>query len=81
MAKSKLAGNMFMAINVWAVGVVRYTAGVLDWSEAELKAMDVKTMKILRMNGAFHMQRSVDRLYMKRKDGSWIDWHGTVCAI
>ena len=34
MAKSKLAGNMFMAINVWAVGVVRFTAGVLDWSVA-----------------------------------------------
>jgi len=69
-AKSILyAGNMLGAINAWAVSVVRYTAGVLDWSEAELKAMDVKTRKILTMNGGFHMRSSVDRLYMKRKDG------------
>ena len=55
MAKSKLyAGNMMRAVNSWAVSVVRYTAGVLDWSDRELKAMDVKTRKILTMNGAFH---------------------------
>lgn len=69
-AKSKLyAGNMMRAVNTWAVSVVRYTAGILDWSDAELKAMDVKTRKILTMNGVFHMRSSVDRLYMKRKDG------------
>ena len=31
--------------------------------------MDTKTRKILTRNGAFHMRSSVDRLYMKRKDG------------
>ena len=69
-AGSKLyAGSMVKAVNVWAVSVVRYTAGVLNWNDRELKAMDVKTRKILTMNGAFHMQSSVDRLYMKRKVG------------
>ena len=69
-ARSKLyAGNLVKALNVWAVSVVRYTAGVLEWTNRELKAMDVKTRKVLCMNGAFHMRSSVDRLYMKRKVG------------
>ena len=69
-ARSKLyAGNLVKAMNVWAVSVVRYTAGVLEWTKRELKDMDVRTRKILCMNGAFHMRSSVDRLYMKRKVG------------
>ena len=40
-AKSKLySGNFIKAINMWAIGVVRYSAGILDWSDRELKAMD-----------------------------------------
>ena len=62
-------GNMMRAVNAWAVSVVRYTAGVLDWTQKELEALDKKTRKILTMNGAFHKASSVDRLYMKRKEG------------
>ena len=69
-AGSKLSGgNLIKAVNVWAVSVVRYTAGILDWTEIEMDAMDVKTRKILTMNGAFHAKSSVDRLYMKRNVG------------
>ena len=62
-------GNMVRAVNTWAVSVVRYTAGILEWSDSELKAMDVKTRKLLTMKGAFHRNSSVDRLYMKRQVG------------
>ena len=69
-ARSKLySKNLFRAINVWAVCVVRYSAGVIDWREKELKDMDVKTRKILTMNGAFHKKSNVDRLYLKRAEG------------
>ena len=69
-ARSKLyARNLMTAINVWAVSVVRYSAGVLDWTKAELYRMDVKTRKILTMNGIFHKTGNVDRLYMKRNEG------------
>ncbi|GAB1602755.1 hypothetical protein Ahia01_000555500, partial [Argonauta hians] len=69
-AKSRLyAGNLIQAVNAWAVSVVRYSAGVIEWSDRELKAMDVRTRKLLTMNGAFHVRSSVERLYMKRKDG------------
>jgi len=68
--KSKLsARNLMTAINVWAVSVVRYSAGVLDWTKQELLQLDVKTRKILTMNGIFHKKGNVDRLYLKRNEG------------
>ena len=70
LARSKLyAGNLLRGVNAWALGVVRYSAGILDWKESELKALDRKTRKILASNGVFHQKSSVDRLYLKRKDG------------
>lgn len=69
-AKSKLyGGNLIKAVNAWAVAVVRYSAGILEWKDRELKAMDVRTRKLLTMFGAYHMKSSVPRLYMKRKEG------------
>ena len=69
-AKSRLyAGNLINGINAWAVSVVRYSAGVLNWTKKELKGMDVRTRKLLTMFGVFHMKSNVDRLYMKRKEG------------
>ena len=66
-AKSKLyGGNLIKGVNAWAVAVVRYSAGILDWKE---KAMDVRTRKLLTMCRVFHRGSSVDRLYFKRKDG------------
>ena len=63
------AGNLLQAVNTWAVSVARYTAGILDWSDRELEAMDTKTRKILAMNRALHIRSNVDRLYIKRKEG------------
>ena len=63
------AGRLLQAVNTWAVSVVRYTAGILNWNKKELQAMDTRTRKILSMNGAMHSRSSVDRLYIKRKEG------------
>ena len=49
--------------------MVRYSAGVLNWTGAELKGMDIKTRKILTLNGMFHQKGNVDRLYMPRRNG------------
>ena len=69
-AKSKLlAKNLFMSINSWAVSIVRYSAGIVDWREKELKDIDIKTRKILTMSGVFHRKGNVDRLYTKRENG------------
>jgi hypothetical protein len=53
----------------WAIGVVRYSAGILEWTDRELNAMDVKTRKKLTMIAVFQKKGSVGRLYMKRKEG------------
>ena len=68
--KSQLyAGNLIAGINAWAIGIVRYTAGVLDWGKVELKKVDEDTRRMMTMHGAFHRNSSVGRLYLKRKDG------------
>ena len=70
LAKSKLyARNLIAGINAWAIGVVRYSAGIIDWTKLDLKGMDVKTRKILTMHGVFKRQSGVGRLYLKRKEG------------
>ena len=71
LVKSKLnAGNMVQGINAWAVGVVRYSAGILEWTKAELSEMNVRTKRVLTMKGGIHRQGSALRLYMKRwKEG------------
>ena len=38
-------GNVVAGINVWAVGIIRYEAVVLDRIQEELKSIDIKTGK------------------------------------
>lgn len=55
MLKSKLNGkNKIQAINTRAVAVMRYGAGIIKWTDNELRTLDRKTRKILTMYGAFH---------------------------
>ena len=68
--KSKLnAGNVVMAVNSRAVSLVRYCAGIVEWTKAELQEMDRKTRKIFTMNRSLHPRSDVDRLYIKRTEG------------
>ena len=68
--KSKLyGGNMVKGLNAWAVSVIRYSAGIIEWSLKELKAIDIKTRKMMTMAGVFHQKGDVDRLYLSRKEG------------
>ena len=68
--KSKLnSGNMVKAINTWAVPVIRYTAGIVEWSKSELQNLDRKTRKALTMYKALHPRASTNRLYAPRKEG------------
>ena len=68
--RSSLNGhNIITAINTWAVALIRYSAGVLAWTQDELKTGDRKTRKLLTMHGALHPRADVDRLYVSRKNG------------
>ena len=66
--KSKLNGkNKITAINAWAVAVIRYGAGILQWEVSELKDVDGKSRKTMTMYGALHPKSDVDRSHVKRE--------------
>ena len=62
---------MISGINAWAVSVLRYSAGIVDWTVEELVSMDKRTRKNLAMYGCMHTRRSnIARLYLRgRKEG------------
>ena len=67
--RSKLSGkNKIMAANTWAVAILRYSAGVVEWKTDELKVLDRKTRK-LTLYGALHPKSDVDRVYVARRKG------------
>ena len=61
--------NAISAMNIWAVAVMRYGAGIVKWTKAELEKLDRQTRKIMTMNGALHPKSDVDRLYVARQRG------------
>ena len=68
--KSKLnSGNLFQAINTWAVSLYRYGAGIIGWTKDELQQADRRTRKLITMYGGMHPRSDVDRLYVEREKG------------
>ena len=59
-------GNVIAGMNAWEVGIIRYGAGVLGWMKEELKNIDIKTRKLMTMNGSLHPRENVGRLYFAR---------------
>ena len=53
-------------MNQWTLGVVKYSAGIVDWTEGDLELLDRKERKFLTCNGLFHPCANVVRLYLKR---------------
>ena len=65
--KSKLnGGNMIKAINTWAVSLMRYSAGIVEWTKADLDVTGRKTRKLMTMHGMLHPRSNVSRLYQPR---------------
>ena len=47
--KAKLcAGKTIQAINTWAVPVIRYSAGIVEWTKEEITKMDTKPVSCSR---------------------------------
>lgn len=67
---SKLSGrNKIMAVNTWAIALLRYGAGIVKWSQEKVQTLDRKTRKLLTLYGVFHPKSDVDRLYLPRAKG------------
>ena len=68
--KSSLNGsNVIVAVNTWAVPLLHYTAGVVKWTQAQMKALDVSTRKLLAMHKCFNVNDDIHRLYVPCKLG------------
>ena len=63
------SGNLFSAINTWAVSLFRYGAGILEWTKAELQEVDRCTCKRITIYKGMHPRSDVDRLYVERSKG------------
>ena len=58
-----------MALNTWAVSILRYGAGILKWNKNELQEIDRKTRKLMTMNKELHSRSDVVRSYVLWKNG------------
>ena len=66
--KTKLSGKKnVMAVNTWSVQIPRYGTGVAEWRSDELKELDRKTRKMMKMHGALHPKSDVDLVYLPRQ--------------
>jgi len=68
--QSHLSGhNQIVAINSFAVPVLRYTAGIINWTVNECAELDRLTRKQMTLFKALHPKADVDRLYVPRRRG------------
>ena len=68
--KSELNGkNKIMALNTWAVSILKYGAGIIKWNKNEQQEMDRKTRKCMTMNKELHPRSDVAWLYVSWKNG------------
>ena len=68
--KSRLYGrNKILAINTWAVSLMRYGTGIAKWTKSKLDETDKKTRKVMTMNKELHLRGDVDSLYVSRMKG------------
>jgi len=61
--------NQIQAINRFAVPVVRYTAGIIDWALQECGELHIFTRKQMTLFKALRPCAGVDRLYASHKNG------------
>ena len=68
--RSKLySKHLISAINSCAISLLRYSGGIINWTQVELRKLDINTRKLMTMHGGFSMTSDVDRLYVSRKNG------------
>ena len=56
-------------IKLWAVAILRYSAGVVEWRSDELKELERKTRKMMTMHEVLHPKSDVDRVYLPKQNG------------
>ena len=57
-------GNIITGINTWAVSLLRYFAAFLDWIEAELEQMNMRTRKLMTIHQPLNLKSDAVRIYL-----------------
>ena len=52
--------NAIVAINSCAVPILQHSAGLVEWTQADLYKLDVTTRKLMSLHLAFNMNSDVD---------------------
>ena len=60
--------NKVQAHNTFATPLLLPTFGILNWTKEEVEFIDKSTRKHLTMNGSFHRNSDIDRLYAPRNE-------------
>ena len=67
--KSRLnVRNKIIAINAWAVSLMRYGVGIVKWTKNKLDEIDRKPRKVMAVKKKLHPRSDVDRLYVSRME-------------
>ena len=61
--------NIMTAINEYAIPVLTYSFGIINWTEQDIKDADILVRKSLNMHRMMEIKSDVDRLYTPRKMG------------
>ena len=61
--------NVILAIYSYALPLVRYSAGLIKWTQADMYKLDVQTRKLLTLHQAFNRNSDIDKLYVHRALG------------
>ena len=72
-----------VAIGEYAIPVISYTYGIINWTEDEIKNADLSIRKSLNMYKMFELKSDIDRLYIPRSMGGrglQSVWDGFKCA-
>ena len=56
--------NVIMAINTWALLSIQYIVGVVKWTQAEIRALDVSTRKLLALYKCFSINDDIQTLHV-----------------
>ncbi|KAJ8281479.1 hypothetical protein GJAV_G00068170 [Gymnothorax javanicus] len=61
--------NKITAINQFAIPVVTYGFGIIDWPQGELDKLDIKTRKTLTLHKVTYRNQCMDRINLPRRGG------------
>jgi hypothetical protein len=70
------------AIGSFAVPVLSYSFGIINWHQEEIQKLDIKTRKMLAIHGQHHPKADINRLcpqkiWKKRTDADRRSLHNT----